>query len=287
MDTAKLTLFEAYNSLSEARLLLLSSLKNIEPNSIWLTEDCFSQDNLVDAIDTLTRLCRHANKNDNDIAKAGFLMVPPSLIPLFSSFNKAKEDFKHAVIAFKGRDNLSNKVLDGNRRQLKKILDQALAFDKSPLSTLSGTSLADLDLKACYRKIKILDDSVTSINFIKEKKHLRTHRITRSQLHTILYEISLDGNHGPLLEFNKTSDTHFAIAKKTNERYMVNVTYSDPTRRADTFPVSGPIVSSCKAFPSLSLKSQQEKPRKRSGTQVDLDNKFIPLLSCYRYKTVN
>ena len=97
------------------------------------------------------------------------------------AFNRAKLQFKQSVLEFKGYDNNNNRVHAGKQRQLNKLLTAALKNHKQA-SILKGSSIGELDLKVCYRQIRVLHPSLESINFMQEKRHIRSHQVSRSML---------------------------------------------------------------------------------------------------------
>lgn len=284
METKKLDLMLAYEHLSISQQSLVLKLIEVPVTNIWHPDGEVTSEVKKDIIDSMTRLCKYPNKEQKDPAPVAFLRVNEETLASIIAFNQAKEKFEASVAAFKGRDKKTNKLLEGNRRHLKRILEQAVEFNKHSQSTLSGTGLADLCLKTCYRSIRVLDETLTAINIKKEARHLRTHNISRNELHQLVFEMQEQGISGPMIAFNQTSDSEFAIAKKTTERYMINTQYAEEGRFAETSPMSGPIVSTCNRMPSITFNRTTENVRSRAGRQVDITNKFIPKLSCYRYK---
>ena len=279
-------LIEAFHALSDKRKQLIEALSDIDERSYQLENGLEKWVTPNDLVDSLTRLCRYADKDFLDPVKVGYIQLNDNALDLIGEFNQKKINFKAAVAEYKGRCSKTNKVLDGNRRQLNKLLKSALAHEKQGKSSLSGTPLAELDLKACYKQIRVINN-IEYINFMLEKQHLRVEKIDRETLVQMVDFVESEyGIVGPSIEMNKVSDNAFAIAKTTNNRFMANVHVTNGNiNTTSTLPVSGLIAGNTPAKIQFSDGNKKRKPR--GGKRVDINNPFIPILSVYRYTNVD
>ena len=286
MDEKRQDLLYAFERLANQSELTRKLLRAVPESRVWTPPEFDRNQAVTEMAFILTRLFKYPDKHQRDKYPTGFVAVDTDCLNALSELNTRKLQFKAAIASYKGL-NEKGTVWYNKHNEVRDLLTQAAKNrgrrSKELEQALSDTRLSELDLKCCYRQVRLLDNNIKSVSWLRESRHIRTHRVSRAELISMVEQLDESLQLGPMLEIGKVADDYFAIAKKTSERYMANLTWHDRTKgQPNLVPVSSFLVSDCDDLPVFKWLEQGER-QGRSGRYVDLSVAFIHVLSAYRY----
>jgi hypothetical protein len=185
MDEKRRDLLYAFERLANQGELVFKLLRSTPESHVWTPPSYDREQVIIEMASILTRLFKYPDKHQKDKYPTGFIRIDRDCISAINELNVRKLEFKAAVAAYKGL-NEKGTAWYNKHNEVHELLSQAVKSQgrrsKELKKALSDTRLTELDLKCCYRQIRVIDSNIKTVSWLREDRHIRTHRVSRAKL---------------------------------------------------------------------------------------------------------
>jgi hypothetical protein len=292
-------LLSAFQALTAANDVLRSTMRAMGKQPQFLPTvggDADDEEQRRQVINAWTAL--HIPRNELEPVAAGMVCVTPAVATAIEEVNVCKADFKLAVEAVRKMD-LGNRHRPGDL--LQPLLDQ-LTFITDPRTKSRGealqqaldtTGLGSLQLKRCFKLIRVLDGPLRSLSWTWSSSNTITRHLDYNDAVKLAAALPVhEGQQFALDQLaRQPSNQPLAMLKHSQPQLRANLVWRDGEGFSrDAIPISGVLAFTGAELPELLWRDkpspeQLKQPQRmaRVDRNIDRDNAVVKKLNLYRY----
>jgi len=207
----------------------------------------------------------------------GVILSNHETIIIAHELNNAKDEFHKSIIDYIGIDKNETKT-----KEIKKQISKSYQGRKK----LSGLSLSRLNLKSCYRKLLIIDESVEKISYCQQTSSLSISKISVNKAMRQLENLEKKGwDVNFQIEKLKKIDCNEILAKIQKQAPIIKANIRVNGELSLTRKPSLPIIINCDSKIEINfLEPGTEKVKRASRSDKRIsDIPFLPTIRIHRY----